>query len=303
VAAAASERALIIPKYFLACEDSIMSDPTSRLYDPSPQSLRDLMGTYWGPRGWRTVDAMPETVAVQRAITAGLMFEETWTTSHDELVERVRRAAADVSIQEVGQAFLASLTSRRLDLRSALGSYAVARVLPSHAFERHMSYGWCRICDLYPGEQTVDVNVLSFERFKWGGVRRADPAYLAFDLEQFTRAPRLTPTDADLEVGRRLLEALRTSPTGTTSTTLLGALRMVPGNKRERGALVDILGLCGIVETPDHQGYAQSYVPRFLRELPRRYNVDRAYPACWWTGLDGVNHDNLALFLPQLAAA
>jgi hypothetical protein len=38
-----------------------------------------------------------------------------------------------LSPAEVGEAFLASLTSRRLDLRSALGSYAVARLLPEHS--------------------------------------------------------------------------------------------------------------------------------------------------------------------------
>lgn len=39
-----------------------------------------------------------------------------------------------VPVQEAGEAFLASLSTRRLDLRSALGSWAVARYLPEHAF-------------------------------------------------------------------------------------------------------------------------------------------------------------------------
>ncbi|GIE85928.1 hypothetical protein [Actinoplanes regularis] len=280
-----------------ADQPSVLVEP----YDPSPESLRGLMETYWGPRGWRTPSRLPQTVAVRRAITAGLMFPEPWTTDHDRLVERARNAAAAVSVEEVGQAFLASLTSRRLDLRSALGSYAVASRLPAHPFEERPGHGTCRICELYPGEQTVDVNVLSFERFKWGGVRRYDVGYLAFDLEQFTRAPRRAPTDADLELGRQVLEVLRDNGRKATSTSVLPALRMVPGNKDERGTLVEILGACGILETPDHRGYAHGYIPADQRELPSRHHVDCAYPACWWSTAHGVNGDGLAVFLPQIA--
>jgi hypothetical protein len=61
--------------------------------------------------------------------------------------------------------------------------------------------------------------------------------------------------------------------------------------------LLDILGVCGVLETPHHRGYAESYIPADQRELPSRHHVDRAYPACWWTGAYGVNNDNLALFL------
>lgn len=270
-------------------------------YNPSPDSLRGLMETYWGPHGWRTPSSLPRNAAVQRAIAAGLMFTKAWTTNHDSLVDRARRAAAAVSTGEVGRSFIASLTSRRLDLRSALGSYAVARLLPAHAFEERPGYGTCRVCGLYPGEQTLDVNVLNFERFKWGGVRRDDVGYLAFDLEQFARAAQQTPTDADLNVGRHLLEVLRSSERKVTATSVVPALRMVPGNKDERGALIEILGVCGVLETPDHRGYAHSYIPADQRELPPRHHVDRAYPVCWWTAAHGVNDDSLTLFLPQLA--
>ncbi|SNS94365.1 hypothetical protein SAMN05421812_102454 [Asanoa hainanensis] len=274
----------------------------SETYDVSPQALRGLLETYWGPHGWRTPNKLPKTPTVERALAAGVMFAEPWTTGHDDLVERAVAAAAALSAGEVGQAFLASLTSRRLDLRSALGSYAVARLLPSHPFQEPSAGNPCRLCGLYPGKRTVDVNVLNFERFKWGGVRRDDLEYLAFDLEQFTRAPKLDPTGADIEVGKHLLEVLRTSSTKTTSTSVLSTLRMVPGNKDERSALVEILGVCGVLETRDHPGYAESYIPSDERELPARHHVDTAYPACWWTGADGVNDANLAKFLPQLAA-
>jgi hypothetical protein len=52
-------------------------------------------------------------------------------TSYD-----VRAAAASVSVSDVSTAFLASLTPRRLDLRSTLGSFAVARHLVAHPYTR-----------------------------------------------------------------------------------------------------------------------------------------------------------------------
>ena len=53
--------------------------------------------------------------------------------------------------------------------------------------------------------------------------------------------------------------------------------------------LLDILGLCSVLETAEHRGYAGRFVPYAERELPGKRFVERSYPACWWTGADGVN--------------
>jgi hypothetical protein len=47
------------------------------------------------------------------------------TLDHDGWIRAARRAVAGVTAQEVGDAFLASLTSRRLDPRSTVASYAL----------------------------------------------------------------------------------------------------------------------------------------------------------------------------------
>ena len=102
---------------------------------------------------------------------------------HDGWVRAAVAAASTVTAQEAAGAFLSSLTTRRLDLRSALGSYALACHLREHPFTipRDLIYdGYapvgpddCAVCGLRgreAGEQ--DLNVFKFERFKWGGVRR-----------------------------------------------------------------------------------------------------------------------------------
>lgn len=63
------------------------------------------------------------------AVAAGVMFSEPRMLDHDGWVTAARQAGAAVNPVQVGEAFLASLTTRRLDLRSALSSYAIARVL------------------------------------------------------------------------------------------------------------------------------------------------------------------------------
>lgn len=64
--------------------------------------------------------------------------------------------------------------------------------------------------------------------------------------------------------------------------------------------MIGILGVCGILQTAAHHGYANAYVSKCDRQLPGRRYVDQDYPACWWTAEDGVNDEALQVFLPQL---
>jgi hypothetical protein len=235
------------------------------------------------------------------------MFDRPRAESHDGWVAAARRAVGRVTARKVGDAFLASLTSRRLDLRSALGSYALARHLPEHAYDRpsRPGLGGCAVCGLYVetdgSVEPEDLNVLSFERFRWGGVRHDWVIYAAFDLEQFARAPGLPVTVADIEAGRQIISVLRQAPPGTTAAQAARLLRMVGGNQAERDEIVEILGLCGILSTREHPGYCNSFVPLVDRDVPMRRFVFGCYPVCWWTAADGVNDAALEAFLPDLA--
>jgi hypothetical protein len=83
---------------------------------------------------------------MQGAIEASVMFGEPRVEDHDGWVAAAPAAAGLLSPAEVGEAFLASPTSGRLDLRSALGSFAVARYLPEHPFS---GPGSCRVYHIY----------------------------------------------------------------------------------------------------------------------------------------------------------
>ncbi|MFL6060754.1 MAG: hypothetical protein ACJ72E_05955 [Marmoricola sp.] len=269
-------------------------------YDASPQALRPLFETYWSSGGWRQPAQLPESTTFEAAISAGLMFRELATMDHDGWVGRAREAVERTSAADVGAAFLASLESRRLDLRSALGSYAVARHLPAHEFTPTKDGRRCRVCGLYPSAQQ-DLNILNFERFKWGGVRRDHVAYLAFDLEQFANAPRLAVTDAGLAAARELANTLRSATPGETATRVATRLRSFDSNKAEREVVMDILGVCGVLFDPAHPGYRQEFVRLDERPLPDQHYVERTYPTCWWHGSDGIDDAALEEFFPHLS--
>ncbi len=266
-------------------EHGTMSDVST--YDASPAALRPLLDAFWSAQGWQQPPAPPMGAELAQAVASGIAFAAPRALDHDGWVAAARAAVAAVTPKDVEEAFVASLPSRRLDLRSVLGSYAVARHLPAHPFTPGPST-MCAVCGL-PQFAEQDLNVLSFERFKWGGVRRDDLRYVTFDLEQFQRAPRLPVSPEAVQLGRELLGALQLAGADETATTTAAGLRMVKGNKVEREVLLDILGVCGVLETREHNGYLTSFVPYNSRELPPRRFVERSYPVCWWHGGDGVN--------------
>ena len=214
--------------------------------------------------------------------------------SHDDLLKRVIAAVRGVERQAVVDAFVVSLSTRRLDLRSALGSFAVFQHFAGHPAPR--DHERCPACGLYGGRpQQEDLNVLNFERFKWGGVRHDQPLYASLDLELFRRQPRANPMPDAVAVLKSLLKAIEAAPAKTSSAVLQKCLTAAfKSSKAERDAVVSILGYCGILATAEHPGYMHRFVPLSDRELPARRFVDMAYPSCWWQRSDGVNQEAIA---------
>jgi hypothetical protein len=142
-----------------------------------------------------------------------------------------------------------------------LGSFAVLQHFPRHtaAGEREA----CPVCGEYnrPAEGK-DVNVLNFERFKWGGVRHDRPFYASFDLGLFQKLSRVAPTPADVAVFKGVLKAIDTAPPTTSSSSLEKHLgKAFKSSKAERETVVGILGYCGILATAAHPGYMRRFVP------------------------------------------
>ena len=129
----------------------------------------------------------------------------------------------------------------------------------------------CRICGLndYHHVAGHDLNSLDLSRFKWGGVDHTSPIYAALDLQFFLEEPAAAPIGSDVDIFQELISAMETAPATTTSATLHKLFpAALKANKAERDQLIAILGICGILATPDYPGFAKHFVP--CRAVPCR---------------------------------
>ena len=257
------------------------------------RALRVLFDRHWGGGRWKTEFATPGD-DVAYAVAAGAMFHDV-TVSHDEAVEWLLRARDRANLADIVGGFLASLGTRRLAPRSALGSYAFAKNFPDHPWAGPGAL--CAVCGLPEGSRRQDLNVLSFERHKWGGVRHDHPVYAAFDLERFEREDKPRPRAEDAEAFEAVLGAIRALAPDARPRTVEQALTgLLPSNKSEREVLVHILGYCGILESPAHPGYFAGFAPYAERPLPPVHRIDWRYPVCWWRGRHGLNLEALGFY-------
>jgi hypothetical protein len=262
------------------------------------RSLKILFETYWKREGWRG-DRATDPEDLDYAKRAGVMFDPV-RVDHDEVIERLDIGRSAVDARRIVDAFVSSLSTRRLDLRSALGSYAVFRKMPVHA-GRYVERK-CTVCGMYePSNDLEDVNVLNFERFKFGGVRHDQPLYAAMDLELFDREGNIEATRADVDVFRSILASIREAPRDTTAADLQARFpRSLKSNKAERDVIVAVLGFCGVLSTGSHPSYRSRFVASSERSLPDRRFVDMPYPGCWWRSPDGLDEDALQEFFGHL---
>jgi hypothetical protein len=262
------------------------------------RALKILFDTYWSPRGWKNEsDQKAKPADLKYAKSAGLMFAPV-KLSHSETIDRAIAARDAISPEVVANGFLASLSTKRLDLRSALGSYAVVRLMAKHSYQPDDAN--CAVCGVFGNsKQEIDLNVLNFERFKWGGVRHDDPSYAWFDLEQFGNSKQIEPTKEDVRIFRELIAAIRQVPP-TLSASALQKHLVATGftsNKSEREVMIAILGYCGILAPAGHPSYFNQFVPESHRHAG---GGDMRFPAGCWRGRDGINSRALNFYFGHL---
>jgi len=142
-----------------------------------------------------------------------------------------------------------------------------------------------------------DLNVLNFERFKWGGVRHNQPLYALFDLVRF-RATRREPGTVNLDPLRCILDIAANASADFKPNDLVKSIApYVAGDAAQRRVVIECLGYAGIIQPSAHPGFFEGYP--LDREYPGGKN-DWAYPVAWWRGRDGVNAAALEFYFPNL---
>ena len=263
------------------------------------KAVRILFDRFWSAKGWKKEsERITSPEDFEYAVARGVMFHPV-IQKHDDVVPRVLRLAARIRPESVGEAFLYSLTTRDLAFRSALGSYAASAWMPEHV---HSGSDRCAICGEYDRQGGHrDLNVLNFERLKWGGVRHDQLFYQVFDLKEFEKLPSFEATANDYEVLRSILDVA----SSLAEKALCGELEksiagLFPSSKPERSTLLQIMSYAGIIAPRNRPGYFREWPVHSSQEVRPASKIDWTYPIMWWQGRDGVNYDAVDYYFPLL---
>ena len=263
-----------------------------------------LFKTFWSSDGSYR-EPTPEEFAI--AVEQGYMFEETHNLSHEECLSQLRQVVEQIDPTDVANAFLYSLSTRALEYRSPMGTYYFAKAVPDHVPPKSWHCGYCNWteehCDfrvqktkygVFPWEpkHTIE-NYSNFQRYKFGGRRHSQVQYALFDLTQFLKMPKVTPTETDRAMFREILRSigeLEPRRKAGAYRDLLVKKKIIPSNKYEISSLIDMLGICGVLSTVEHPCPEVEF--RGYNGIdPPEIRSDIAYPVCWWRAEDGVNRE------------
>lgn len=265
-----------------------------------------LFKTYWGSSGWLSEQKTdPEDFAYAKS--QGVMFNPVNLT-HDECLEKILAMAKRMSPTKAAHAFLASLSVKRLDWRSGIASYTLARQMVRHRYTPIISgqsfrpdgsilstSHTCSVCrDVVPGltigaerYANEDLNVLNFERIKWGGVRHGQLIYTWFDLQELERADIPAPTDEDIVILRRILSTIESSqPTDHAGALEKRLASAVKSSKDERRTIIDILAHLDVLRPAS-----------FERQIHGKSDWSAAAAA--WRGEDKYDREAVRLYFGE----
>lgn len=264
--------------------------------------LKILLDTYWSSDGWKLDCQIPKE-DFEIAKKEGYMFDYPKVESHQESLERLESILKKVSKEDISNAFLYSLSTRKLEYRSTLGSYWYAISIPKHELyigdgqtkNKHCYFcgwsTWYEKPDEY--QKSHGLNVYNFERYKFGGVRQEYLNYVLFDLEQFLKLPKVRPTEQDKKILIDILKCVKE----LQETDKVGKLRdlitkkkIIKSNKNELSVVLGILGICGILSSKEFPCYQERFVNEYQRS-PVEHKNDFKYPINRWYAKDGVNKE------------
>lgn len=244
-----------------------------------------LFNTYWTSKGWidRHLRVVPNKSDFNYAKTHGLMFDNV-TMNHDECLKELSDLINVLDKKKVTDAFLSSLSTRRLDWRSALGSYANAIKFINHAYTQGTDLR-CKICHCYDNYDDEDINVLNFERIKWSGVRHNDILYNLIDLQILMTLDIPEPTENDYLIFNQLLEIIDASQaTDKPNDLLKNTKNVLNSNAAERQQLLEIMGCADILQ------------PQIRKAQKNEWHF-----IGWWRGKDKYNLSQLTFYFRQYA--
>ncbi|AZA93436.1 Uncharacterised protein [Chryseobacterium nakagawai] len=220
------------------------------------------------------------------------MYEQE-NISHDEICRRIKIAVAKIEKQDIINAFLYSLSTRKLEYRSFLSSYCIAKSLAEHSFVPSPTPNerTCAVCGIhaYEFEEPIEFNTINYFKYKDGSCFD-NLIQILFDLEQFPKLPLVKPCENDDKILKELKTIIETSEPGDRVSQLKKRIsKTFKSNDGERVAVLEILGVIGVLHDDEHLGYADQYITYPVRVHRPIRNDDVGYLTRWWQGKFGMD--------------
>jgi hypothetical protein len=253
------------------------------------RAIKILFNSFWDPKtGWKK--STPSQEDFNYAKDAGVMFDPI-NVNHDQITNMCVATVKETSKDDVVRAFLSSLSNRDLSIRSALGSYAVGMKLQSHGFTENSNSSFCSICGLNKEPGEINLNILSFERHKFGGVRHLKPTYIWFDLNCLNKEIENESLTNESSILINILNCLSSAKLKKLSDAEKSLKSIVKGNKNEREGIISILGYCGILNVPGFTPFFKDYTNFDERAHSSYAKSDWPFPADLWLPQYGLNSE------------
>jgi hypothetical protein len=129
-----------------------------------------------------------------------------------------------------------------------------------------------------------DLNVLNFERVKWGGIRLNQLLYCWLDLELLSKEENFEVTAHDVSILCNMTESIENCAAHESARQLEKRWKDVfPSSKQERDVALEIWGYAGLLVQRD--------TPRKLRGGSSDFNS-----VAGWQGSDGFSREVLEFY-------
>ncbi len=255
--------------------------------------------------GNKTGKSIPED-GVPLAEKIEYNYDPSKTEPHQETLQKLKSVVAQIDPKDVADAFLYSLSTRNLEYRSALGSYYYAKAIPAHTLMPGRDVApeaasYCYFCgwDMWktvPGRYEIFGGSYEKRRREKGfGGSSSDVNYMLYDLEQFLRLPKVTPSQEDRQMFTNILSCvgrLKSSDKAGALRNEIIKAKILKSNRLEVMGLLDELGICGILAGKEYPPYDVRFANLYER-APAESKNDFAYPVNRWRAEDGINTEKL----------
>jgi len=222
----------------------------------------------------------------------------TTSLTHDQVIHELGGLARAIDPKAVASAFVASFGLRPGFWRAPLAALAVARAVRPHELGPTFRGGECKECGLKATNLIRSVHERG--QFLPGDLSGA-LAILRELVAQGTSGPN--PTREGIRSIERLLQIVSGLADNSREGQLnqeMSSAKICVGNKSDRRHIIETLGACGILETPEHPGFTTRWTSFASRQDRPSVRVECDPPIAFWTAAHGINPKNVNTWFGHL---